>query len=341
MNANQNPASQKLAMIVGATGGIGYEIALALHAHGWRLRAVHRNPAEARRKCDLPATIEWVAGDAMNAVDVIAAAKDACLIVHAANPPAYRNWRGLAVPMLQNAIAAARASGARIVFPGNVYNFGPDAWPLVHESSPQHPLTRKGQVRVEMEAMLAREASKGLRSLIVRAGDYFGPSQPASWFKDVMVKPGREVHSVAYPGVRDVGHAWAYLPDLAEAIARLVEKEAALGAFETVNFGGYWLEQGDEIAKSIGRVVGRPDIPIKSVPWLLFTLASPFVRLARELLEMRYLWKVPLRLDNSKLVALLGEEPHRPLDAAIKDTLAALDCLPEVRHANTHAVLAA
>ena len=263
------------------------------------------------------------------------------MIVHAANPPHYRNWRGLAIPMLQSTIAAAQASGARIVFPGNVYNFGPDAWPLVHESSPQHPLTRKGQVRVEMEAMLERGRRDGLRSLIVRAGDFFGPSQPTSWFKDVMVKPGREIRSVAYPGVRDVGHTWAYLPDLAEAIVRIVEKEAVLGTFETVHFGGYWLARGDEIAKSIGRVIGRPDIPIRPVPWALLRLAAPFVGLARELLEMRYLWQVPLRLDNTKLVALLGEEPHRPLDTAIEETLAALGCLPEACRADERAILAA
>ncbi|MGP0058167.1 MAG: NAD-dependent epimerase/dehydratase family protein [Beijerinckiaceae bacterium] len=341
MTANKILIPQPLALVIGATGGVGYEVAQALQTHGWRVRALHRNPAEAQRKSNLPATVEWVAGDAMNPADVVAAAKDVSVIVHAANPPAYRNWRGLAIPMLQNTIAAARASGARIVFPGNVYNFGPDAWPLVHESSPQHPLTRKGQVRVEMEAMLEREARDGLRCLVVRAGDFFGPSQPASWFKDVMVKPGKEIRSVTYPGARDVGHAWAYLPDLAEAIVRLVEKEAVLGRFETVNFGGYWLARGDEIGKSIGRVIGRPDIPIRSAPWILFRLASPFVQLARELLEMRYLWQVPLRLDNAKLVALLGEEPHRPLDTAIGETLAALGCLPKGRRPGEYAVLAA
>jgi nucleoside-diphosphate-sugar epimerase len=341
MTANKILVPQPLALVIGATGGLGYEVAQTLQTHGWRVRALHRDSVQARRKSNLPATIEWMAGDAMNPADVVAAAKDVCLIVHAANPPAYRNWRGLAIPMLANTIAAARTNDARIVIPGNVYNFGPDAWPLVKESSPQHPLTRKGQVRVEMEAMLEREARTGVRSLIVRAGDFFGPSQPASWFKDVMVKPGKELRSVTYPGVRDVGHAWAYLPDLAEAIVRLVEKEAMLDAFETVNFGGYWLARGDEIAKSIGRVIGRPDIPIKSLPWILFSFAWPFWGFARELLEMRYLWQVPLRLDNAKLVALLGEEPHRPLDAAIGETLAALGCLSKGRRPGEYAALAA
>ena len=47
----------------------------------------------------------------------------------------------------------------------------------------------------------------------------------------------------------------------------------------------------------------------------------------RELLEMRYLWQVPLRLDNSKLVSLLREEPHTPLDEAVRQTLADMGLL--------------
>jgi nucleoside-diphosphate-sugar epimerase len=330
----QNSSVQKLALVIGATGGIGCEVAQALLARGWNVRALHRDPAAAQRRSDLPKSIIWVAGDAMSTADVFAAASGAHLIIHAANPPYYRDWRGLALPMLQHAIEAARASGARLVLPGNVYNYGPDALPVVSETSPQNPKTRKGQVRVEMESMLARATGSGVRSLVVRAGDYFGPRQPYGMFKDVMVKPGRPVRSVTYPGQHGVGHAWAYLPDLAEAIARLAENDAQLAAFETVNYGGYWLERGEEIARSIGRVVGRPAIAIRPFPWLLLRLASPVMGLAREMLEMRYLWQVFLRLDNAKLVALIGPEPHRPLDTAVRETLLALGCLGEVRRSN-------
>ncbi len=49
------------------------------------------------------------------------------VIVHAVNPPGYRDWEKLVLPMLNNAIAAAGAVGARIVLPGTVYNFGLDS----------------------------------------------------------------------------------------------------------------------------------------------------------------------------------------------------------------------
>jgi hypothetical protein len=48
----------------------------------------------------------------------------------------------------------------------------------------------------------------------------------------------------------------------------------------------------------------------------------------RELIEMRYLWQVPLRLDNSNLVARLGGEPHTPLDQALAAVLESMDVMP-------------
>jgi hypothetical protein len=47
----------------------------------------------------------------------------------------------------------------------------------------------------------------------------------------------------------------------------------------------------------------------------------------RETLEMRYLWRTPLRLDNARLVSLIGEEPHTPLDTALRHTLAGMGCI--------------
>ena len=65
-----------------------------------------------------------------------------------------------------------------------------------------------------------------------------------------------------------------------------------------------------------------------SFPWVLAFAASPFVTVVREMLELRYLWQRPVRLDNAKLIAFLGAEPHTPIDAAVRATLVGLGCLP-------------
>ena len=61
---------------------------------------------------------------------------------------------------------------------------------------------------------------------------------------------------------------------------------------------------------------------------MIYALA-PFVEMFRELIEMRYLWRKPIGLDNSKLVKFLGAEPHTPLDQAMRATLADMGCLGE------------
>ena len=97
----------RTALVIGITGSIGREVAEALLRRGWRVRALHRNPSAATTAGTLPNAVQWIKGDAMQSSDVVEAARGTELIVHAANPPNYRNWRGLALPMLDNTIAAA------------------------------------------------------------------------------------------------------------------------------------------------------------------------------------------------------------------------------------------
>ena len=139
---------QKTALVLGATGGIGGEVARTLAQRGWHIRALRRASAETPK--GNPA-FTWITGDAMNVADVISAADGVSLIVHAVNPPKYRNWGKLVLPMIDNTISAACASGATILLPGTVYNYGPDAFPILKEDSPQNASTRKGAIRSEME----------------------------------------------------------------------------------------------------------------------------------------------------------------------------------------------
>jgi nucleoside-diphosphate-sugar epimerase len=317
--------SNQTALVLGATGGIGGEIASTLLARGWTVRGLNRDPASAAARGGNAKRIQWIAGDAMNPQDVITAARDVSIIVHAVNPPGYRNWGQLVLPMIDNTIAAAKATGARILLPGTVYNYGPDAFPTLRESSPQHPCSKKGAIRAEMERRL-RQASErdGVRVLIVRAGDFFGSHAGNNWFSQGLVKPGKAVRTILYPGKSATGHAWAYLPDLAETMMRLVEQESRLSSFETFHFGGHWDADGTAMVGAIRRTSGHADAPVRKFPWPLVWLASPFVPLFRETLEMRYLWREPLRLDNSRLVDFLGGEPHTPLDTAVRNTLAGL-----------------
>jgi nucleoside-diphosphate-sugar epimerase len=313
-------------LVIGATGGIGSETARALLRRGYRVRALHRDPARARQAQPDLAAVEWVKGDAMNRADVSSAAAGVGAVVHCANPPGYKNWKGLALPMLDNSIAAAEQQGARVVLPGTVYNFGADAGALIDEQAPQNPSTRKGKIRVAMEQRLREAASRGVPVLIVRAGDFFGPRAGNSWFSQGLVKPGRALAGVTYPGAHDAGHAWAYLPDLAETVTQLLDRQAELGRFEVFHFKGHSFERGVALAEATLRVAGLPAGKISRFPWFAIYLLAAFSETFREMLEMRYLWTRSLWLDNRKLVAFLGQEPHTPLDQALSATLTGLGC---------------
>jgi nucleoside-diphosphate-sugar epimerase len=256
----------------------------------------------------------------MVTADVRAAAAGVDIIVHAVNPPGYRNWGELVLPMIDSTIAAARAVGAAIVLPGTIYNFGPDSFPELREESPQHPVTSKGAVRVELERRLKAASEEGVRVLIVRAGDFFGPGAANNWFSQGMVKAGAPITSITYPGRKGVGHQWAYLPDVAETMLRLIERVDALPRFAVYHMEGVWDADGTAMVGAIREAVGKP-LKVWSFPWWLMPVLAPFVTLLRELREMRYVWAVPLRMRNDRLVATLGEEPRTPLDVAVRRTL--------------------
>jgi nucleoside-diphosphate-sugar epimerase len=316
----------KLALVIGATGGIGGAVTERLLAGGWRVRALHRDPQTACRTFDRPG-LEWVKGDAMVEAGVVDAAEGASLVVHGANPAGYRNWSGLQLPMLTSAISAARATDARLIFPGTVYNYGPDAFPNLTEDSPQIPVTRKGAIRVQMEQALKVASDDGLRVLIVRAGDFFSPTTSASsWLASGLLKAGKPLASVTYPGPLSVGHSWGYLPDVAETMVRLAERDD-LSAFEVFHMRGHTVT-GDELVAALSRVAGRK-LTVSRLPWFAVRAIAPFNETMREMLEMRYLWETPVLLDNARLTARLGAEPHTPIDEALRAALAGLGALPQ------------
>ncbi|MES5098728.1 NAD(P)H-binding protein [Agrobacterium sp. BA1120] len=323
-----------LALVLGARGGIGGHVMDMLLRRGWRVRALVRgnmptsaNPSQ-----------EWVRGDVMNAADVAKAADGASLIVHAVNPAGYKNWETLVLPMLDSTIAAAKAVGARILLPGTVYNFGPDAFTAPTEHSPQHAVTRKGGIRVEMERRLRAAATLETPVLIVRAGDFFGPGANNNWFSQGLVTPGKKITKVSNPGSPGVGHQWAYLPDVAETMGQLLDRADELEPFATYHMDGFWDADGSGMSSAIERVVGHK-ISVTQTPWWLLKLASPFVPMFREVMEMRYLWKTPIRMSNKKLTSFLGAEPQTPIDEAVRATLISLKCLePEATRETPRAV---
>ena len=177
-----------------------------------------------------------------------------------------------------------------------------------------------------MERRLLDASADGVRVIVVRAGDFFGPGAANNWFSHGMVQAGKPVRSVIYPGRAGAGHQWAYLPDVAETMVRLVERRDELPTFAVYHMEGVWDADGTRMIGAIGRVAGKKP-RVWSFPWWAMPALAPFIPLFRELREMRYLWSIPIRMDNARLVTTLGVEPRTPLDIAIRRTLQSMACL--------------
>ncbi len=85
--------TRRTALILGATGGIGGAMTRRLLAGGWQVRALTRTDI-----ANLPDVCERCIGDALDPASVSAAAGNADVIVHAVNPPAYRDWGAVGHP---------------------------------------------------------------------------------------------------------------------------------------------------------------------------------------------------------------------------------------------------
>jgi hypothetical protein len=76
-----------------------------------------------------------------------------------------------------------------------------------------------------------------------------------------MVWPGQPVRRLINPGRVGTGHSWAYLPDLAETIARLLDDCDRLRKFERLQFQGYWDPDGRQMIETITHASKRDSLP--------------------------------------------------------------------------------
>ncbi|WP_306048553.1 NAD(P)H-binding protein [Oceaniradius stylonematis] len=302
-------------VIAGAAGRIGHAAAEAFIEAGWTVRGIARGAKLGR----LPAGVEPVEADAMDREAMIAACAGADVVLHALNPP-YDKWDELAMPMAENVIAAARAAGATVMLPGNVYNYGTAVRPGLTEDTPMAPDTEKGRIRVAIEDRLRAESETGPRSVVLRAGDFFGGPVDGSWFDLVIAKDLRKGR-VVWPGRRDIDHAFAFMPDFARAFVMVADRRETLPPFARLHFAGH-TATGQQFHAAMETAVGRP-LRNGAAPWTIMRVIGLFNPLVREVVKMRYLWDTPHSLDNTRLEALIGAEPHTPLETALAEAVAA------------------
>ena len=298
--------------ILGSNGHIGHHAAQAFHDAGYTVTAFGRS-----NRRPIPG-VSFRQGDAGSLADVQDAIADADIVFNGLNLQ-YDQWdRGRAEAQLATVIAAMGQSGKTLLYPGNVYNYAAGDRRIT-PSTPQHPQTPRGAIRVRSEeALLAASKAGKFQTIILRAGDFFAPHNTADWFDQAMlmeVNKGK-IHHLAD---LDLHHAWAYLPDLARAFVVLADQRAALAACENFHFAGHFVTHGQMMA-AIQSAVPRP-LKVVPMPWLILRAMSLTNGIMREILKMRYLWTNEMELVDPRLDALLGPDFATPLNTAIAATV--------------------
>jgi nucleoside-diphosphate-sugar epimerase len=277
-------------LIAGASGHFGKAASAAFLAAGWDVRKYQRG------------------------TDMAAAAQGADVIVNALNPPKYNNWAQHIPAITAQVIAAARASGARVVVPGNVYVYG-DIGGVWGPDTPHRATTRKGKIRAEMEASYR---ASGIRTLILRGGDFIDPSQTGTLFSMMTAKAS--IGKLTRFGRADALHAYAPVQDMTRAAVALCVLPT-LPDFADIPYAGQAFSVND-LAAELARQLGRP-VKVSAFPWWAMRLAAPFWELARELVEMRYLSDISHELDAKPLAALLPDFRGQTLAQIVAQTLKA------------------
>ncbi len=284
----------RTALLLGPTGRFGRHIGTAFLNAGWQLRPFRRG-----------------------ADDLMQAAQGVDVIINGWNPP-YCDWQAQVPGQMQSILAAAQASGATLLQPGNVYVYGAGAPEVLSPETPHAAKNPLGRVRVDLEAALAKAP---VQTIILRAGDFLDIEASGNWFDLVMaakLAKGRFV----YPGARDQCHAFAFLPDFARAFVALAEMRAHLPNHADIPFEGYSLT-GQQLHDTVETATGKRLKP-EGFPWPALALAAPFSPMMRHLREMRYLWSMPHRLDPAPLADLLPDFTATPIDEAMKASVAPL-----------------
>ncbi len=291
LSSGATPTMTKTALILGSSGKIGKHAAAAFARAGYEVRRHDRKTGDLMRD-----------------------ARGATVIVNGWNPPAYHDWATLVPKMTEQVIAAARVSSATVIIPGNVYNMDAEGgeW---SESTVHRPPTRKGAIREAMER--AYEAS-GVQTIVLRAGNFIDPKGQDDVMSLLFLRALKK-NKLTLPGDASASQAYCYVPDWARAAVGLAEKKESLEWFEDVPFPGHTFS-ARQLQSRLEQELGRP-LKTTNFPWGLFVALAPFWELAREMVEMRYLFSLSHSLSGEKLAGLLPDFQVTPLEEVLRTSL--------------------
>jgi nucleoside-diphosphate-sugar epimerase len=299
--------STELHVLFGA-GQVGRPLAGLLLQAGKRVRIAKRSPG------GVPPGAEVMQGDAADPAFCAQAAQGAATVYHTMNPPYdARLWAELLPRYMDNLIAAAGRTGARLVVLDNVYMLGRPGGRPLDEDTPPNPCSRKGEIRARAAQRLFEAHRRGdVLATAGRASDYYGPGGTLTYLGDPFWRSalaGKAVRVLVNP---DAIHTYHYIPDVAAGLMTLGCADA---------YGRPWMlpcvPAGTmrELAAGFSRKLGA-DIRLAAVPRWMVKAIGIFVPIVREVDEMLYQWDEPFVISDRRFRERFHQQPASADEAA-------------------------
>jgi nucleoside-diphosphate-sugar epimerase len=209
--------------ITGATGFIGRHVAADLLARGTAVTAIVRPRS---RHTAPPGTRSVSAPLETQALHEAFAGADA--VIHLAGVVAAvdaRTYRSINAEGTRAVATAARDAGARLIHVSSLAAAGPAPASAPHrEDDPPRPVTPYGRSKLESEQIV--NATEGLRSIILRPGVVYGPTDRAVF--PLFEAAARGIFPMV--GRSDAAYTFIYVDDIVKAIVAAVDKADVGGA---------------------------------------------------------------------------------------------------------------
>ncbi len=298
-------------VILGAGGAIGKDLAKELKNYTDKIRLVARNPQKVNENDEL------LPGDLTDSEFVEKATKDAKVAYLTVGLP-YRLkvWRQQWPVIMRNVISACKKNGCKLVFFDNIYLYDAEKLNPMLEETEINPPSKKGRVRAQIAQMLMHEAEAGgIKALIARAADFYGPEINNSLFNEAIVKNLKAGKKANWFCSLHHKHNFTYTPDAAKATALLGNSERA--------YGEVWhlpTAPAKTMQKWIEEVASATGVPAKTmvVPKFMVGLLGLLNPLMREMNEMLYQYDRDYEFDSSKFETVFNIKPT-PAKKAVKE----------------------
>jgi nucleoside-diphosphate-sugar epimerase len=301
-----------LQVVLGASGGVGRALVMALSAQGRPVRAVSRGGTGQ----EVPG-VEYLAADVSRPEGAKLACAGASVVYHAAQPP-YDQWPQRFPAMTAAIVEGVAAAGAKLVMVDNLYMYGPQAGPYV-ETMARAATGAKGAVRAAMEQqLLAAHRAGHARVTIGRSSDYYGPHGHNSTVAALVLEPAVRGRTMRWVGRTDQAHTLHHLDDAVGGLLTLAEHDRADG--EVWHLPAAGPITGEAFMALVNDCLPAPVRPGSIGPWSM-RLAGLFSADAKETVECLYQWTAPFVIDSSKFEAAFGPLSVTPHTEAVPATV--------------------